>query len=215
MRSPSYREPSWSWASVDGGVSFEDISLKRKSGNWREKGTAWDTPGPNGRPVAKKIEISTIPLTKESDPYGQVIGGHIVLNGPLVVAKFPQCASSVKIEGYELLPRVEVMDEAAVFDTPSDNIGQERVRLPVVLKQTVYLVGTLSGLILSPCVGKDKWSFTRIGLFRCETESVTLAGGGKIYRPLVGGTISYLAEERFRRELGAWESLEHYTITIY
>ena len=142
VRKPEYREPSWSWASVDGGVSFEDASLRREGGNRRPGGSAWDTEGRNGTQLATVREISTIPLTNESDPYGQVIGGRIVLSGPLVVAKFPQCKSRAEIEGYEFLPRVDVLDEAAFFDIPSDHTGQERVCLPVVLKQTVFLVGT-------------------------------------------------------------------------
>ena len=182
VRSPEYREPSWSWASVDGGVSFEDASLTREGGNRRPGGSAWDTEGRNGTPLVTVKDISTIPLTNESDPYGEVIGGHVVLSGPLVVAKFPQCNSSAEIEGYGSLPRVDVLGKAAFFDITSDHTGQERVCLPVVLKQTVFLVGTVSGLILSPCAGEDDTlSFTRIGVFRCTTASVTLAGGRRIY----------------------------------
>ena len=215
VRSPSYREPSWSWASVDGGVTFEDASLKRVGGNRRLKGSAWDTRGGNGTPVATVIKISTIPLTEESDPYGEVIGGRITLNGPLVVAEFPQCESSAEIEGYGSLPRVKVLDEAAAFDITSDNTGQDRVCLPVILKQTPFLVGTVSGLILSPRAGEDTLSFIRIGVFRCKTESITLAGDRKIYRPLRGTNISYIAEESLRGELKAWESLKKHTVTIY
>ena len=216
VRSPSYREPSWSWASVDGGVTFEDASLKREGGNRRPKGSAWDTRGRNGTPLATVTEISTVPLTEESDPYGEVIGGYVALDGPLVVAKFPQRKSSAETEGYESLPRIEILDEGAAFDITSDHTGQERVCLPVVLKQTVFLVGTVSGLILSPRAGEEHTpSFTRIGVFRCKTESITLAGNRKIYRPLQGTSISYMAEESFRRELNVWRSLKQHVVTIY
>ena len=216
VRSPEYREPSWSWASVDGGVTFEDASLKREGGNRHPGGSAWDTPGRNGTLLATLKEISTVPLTNKSDPYGEVIGGHIVLSGPLVLAQFPQRESSAEIEGYGSLPRVDVLDEAALFDETSDHTGQERICLPIVLKQTVFLVGTVSGLILSPCACEDNTlSFTRIGVFRCKTASVTLAGNQRIYRPLQGTSISYMAEESFRGELAAWRSLQKYSITIY
>lgn len=217
VRKPSYREPSWSWASVDGGIIFEDASLRREGGDRRPKGSAWDTRGQNGTSIATVAQISTTLLNEESDPYGEVIGGHVTLNGPLVVANFPQRKNSAKIEGYESLPRIEVLDEGAAFDITTDHTGQERICLPIVLKQTVFLVGTVSGLILSPRVGDEEGtpSFTRIGVFRCKTQSVTLPGGQKIYRPSPGTSISYMAEESFRRELIAWRSLEKHAVTIY
>jgi hypothetical protein len=65
-RPATYRAPSWSWASVDGGVYFHSADK---------------------RDVARKNLVATVleaHITPASDPLGPVKGGHLTLQGPLL-----------------------------------------------------------------------------------------------------------------------------------
>lgn len=65
-RPAPYRAPSWSWASVDGDVSFPQF--------YRQSTL-----------LAKLIGVKTVPRGKDST--GELVGGSIILSAPLFIAK--------------------------------------------------------------------------------------------------------------------------------
>lgn len=78
IRSETYRAPSWSWASVDGGVYFHFSDVREKA---REN---------------KVITLEEAQVTTPHDPLGPVQNGHITIRGPLLIMKLlnPDVSSS-------------------------------------------------------------------------------------------------------------------------
>lgn len=66
-RPPIYRAPSWSWASIDGPISFED------TGDWLQGATV--------------VECSTT-LKSNAAPFGAVRDGWLVIEGPMLRARY-------------------------------------------------------------------------------------------------------------------------------
>jgi len=66
-RPKEYRAPSWSWASVDGGINFPERISK---GKFKDK---------------VEIEILCVSTQKKSaDEMGQILGGALTVRGPLM-----------------------------------------------------------------------------------------------------------------------------------
>ena len=88
QRASEYRVPSWSWASVDGYISYDSQMLE----NYTVSGGIWlsdDPPSPResseydfGAFCVQEIET----LTSSSDPMGTVFAGHITLTGLVATA---------------------------------------------------------------------------------------------------------------------------------
>ena len=88
QRPPEYRAPSWSWASVDGRISYNSQTLDSEH-DYGGIGFPDDRPSPRetseydfGDFRVQEIETTTSSL----DPMGAVSAGHITLTGSVAVA---------------------------------------------------------------------------------------------------------------------------------
>ncbi|MCJ1389090.1 hypothetical protein MMC18_001944 [Xylographa bjoerkii] len=213
-----YRAPTWSWASVDGKVSFDDNSaVKTEADLFGVTDLALrNVPEKDGFAIVTVEEISTKPSNQ--GPFSPISGGKLVLKGPLLLAKFPAGGSDTPLEGYDGLPRVKALDtkKGTIFDRPDQDTKGERVCVPLILKQAMFPVArTVSGLILVPIGDRDSLKFQRIGVFRCRTETLKTPGGRRLYEPSGGSSISVETEERIHDELKVWRNLRNDQITIY
>jgi hypothetical protein len=71
-RSPEYRAPTWSWASVDGRVKYNMLVNANKKRPWER----WQT--------LASVEGVSIELREPRNPYGQVLSAEVVINGVLL-----------------------------------------------------------------------------------------------------------------------------------
>jgi hypothetical protein len=79
-RRPSeYRAPSWSWAGLDGAVSYDSQRLTNLGGPRPETGA------PRQEKLLRLIDVQT--RQKSSDPYGAVVSSHIRVLGRVAVVQ--------------------------------------------------------------------------------------------------------------------------------
>ena len=217
-----YRAPTWSWASVDGKVSFnDDFAIKSEADVLEIADVSMkNVPEKGGFDIVTVEEVSTEPL--DQGPFGPVSDGNLVLKGPLLLVEFPAGGSDTPMEGYDSLPRVEATDEGTVFDRPEQDTKERRVYVPVNMKQAIDPVArTVSGLILVPVGDRDSLQFHRIGVFRCRTETLKTPGGRRLLQPVSNSSIIIETEESTHRGLNTnrglkiWKGLRNNQITIY
>jgi hypothetical protein len=157
----SYRAPSWSWASMDGSISYRRSSRDFRSlvslVNWK------------------------IDLINPKDAFGQVGAGYLWLSGPMLPVRIKENQSRVYRvqEGKEETHIENVMQDLfALDDIQKDKIGDALFdqSFPKDLRLYCLLVLqklndqgepiTDEGLVLSPVGGLDE--FRRVGMFSIE-----------------------------------------------
>lgn len=89
QRPSGYRAPSWSWASVDGEISYDSQKPRRKNPDYRG---IWNRDGPPTPRETSEYEFGAFRVneidttTSPSDPMGAVSAGHIILTGLVATA---------------------------------------------------------------------------------------------------------------------------------
>jgi hypothetical protein len=76
----TYRAPTWSWASIDGVVTYPGFLIEDPALPWK--------------PLAQILRVETVPVTE--DVTGQLTGGYLLISGPL---------RKVAVEGNDYLGR--------------------------------------------------------------------------------------------------------------
>ena len=169
-----YRAPSWSWASVDGRVDWEDTIFYKRS-DYRKI----------------KILNGSVRLINESAPYGAVSSGTLTIRGPLQAARFKQVYGSIRWDSSkgDCSPK----EASSAVDLPrwhySMNVKPDTTEDWTTLLAPdrglwLFLVGSpvdddpssvnnklqiITGLILASV---DLQSFRRIGYFSCTPLNV-------------------------------------------
>ncbi|KAI1391540.1 HET-domain-containing protein [Hypoxylon trugodes] len=190
-RPTTYRAPSWSWASLEGGVIHFDFSFD-------------DEDEPEPEIVCEVVECSTTAKFPDLNPLGEVLYAQLTLRGSLRMAWFNPKTSNVillhdpipddhdrldkVVEPYEEAwkrhvvefkarhPDIDIEeDPEAVNGTDYDNTNGRSDEsgftqlvvvfcLPVTL-QSSSLDGTM-GLLLTSCKHEGRTSYKRIGIFK-------------------------------------------------
>jgi Heterokaryon incompatibility protein (HET) len=131
-RPEQYRAPSWSWASVDGRVDFR--------------------PGakPRGPLVLKIIDAAT---ETKMDPFGQVVGGYLRVQGRLWQALVVK----------HLPPEIKLEKSMVIIDCQFD-IAELQGAIHIYLLPICLLGRDVHGILLEP-TGNRKGQFQRVGRF--------------------------------------------------
>ena len=158
-----YRAPSWSWASIEGGISYDDDLL-------------FD--GTDLRNLKCSFISCETKLRSEGSPFGEVLSSSLTLKGLLRQAwlmpgnngeLWPADDTTVSVKG-EALP-YEPMPEGGAISTRAwgfhDEAGQSDSMLVSCLPILSRGNGTATGLLLVPAEGT---TFRRIGFFQGITE---------------------------------------------
>lgn len=174
-RPAPYRAPSWSWASVDGGVT---AALKRWTGD--------GNPKMRGRCEVLACDVT---LADPTFPYGMVTGGTLVIRAALVSALLDPSTEHNYVHAQP--PRTVTMDGSGPssgstsnqrstlddivcigtvwLDSSDDAHLQEVWVAPMMWSRPIYT----SGLILVPVNLDDKYAirYRRIGILRTHAEA--------------------------------------------
>ncbi|MCJ1399894.1 hypothetical protein MMC11_003097 [Xylographa trunciseda] len=145
-----FRAPSWSWAAIDAPIH-----------------TSFQLQGHSETVLAPIIEVQTSPVGE--DHFGQVRDGRIILSGWLMLVTFPQTKAVKQLKDYQSLPRMILGETSnAIFDVEEDDIGQDRLFLPLTFVDTegeskLNRDYKIFGLLLSPIPSGERTQFTRVG----------------------------------------------------
>lgn len=91
-RTEKYRAPSWSWASLDGGVI--DIDFTYRDGHESE-----DENEP--RVICDIVDCSTTPLNARVNPLGEITGGQLTISAPVKWAWFVPSSRYIYMVPYQ------------------------------------------------------------------------------------------------------------------
>jgi hypothetical protein len=99
-RPHGYRAPTWSWASIEAPIRFEETNF-----HWSNFAT---------RPVAQILDAHTVP--EGLDPRGRLRGGVLTLQGPMVEATVQEIGLGMReaSETEQMMERYKEMDASAV-----------------------------------------------------------------------------------------------------
>lgn len=166
---PVYRAPSWSWASVDGGIYYPELELEGGS-------EAVPTP------MVEILSADTMKLVP-TYTFRRVINGKIVLTGLLreIVLELPISGTEarcnldliLKFEPQEASTHIAVLGERSSIDESREIvISMIGIRRPIDMVYLMPLVvcsasnPPIYGIILRP---KDKLGeYERVGYFNCR-----------------------------------------------
>ncbi|KAL9594199.1 MAG: hypothetical protein Q9219_007161 [cf. Caloplaca sp. 3 TL-2023] len=102
-RPEGYRAPSWSWASVDGHVTYDSQKLQDESrygGIWvQDDGSHTAEPSEYDFGAFRVLEMQT--TTSHLDPLGAVKGGHLVLRGLVATVLIDEITSTISLRGWD------------------------------------------------------------------------------------------------------------------
>ncbi|KAF8849948.1 HET-domain-containing protein [Acephala macrosclerotiorum] len=149
FRLTKYRAPSWSWVSMQGGIvyGYNKVVIMQEALHFQ---------------LATLIDSST--KLASSNPYGQVLDGHIVIEGPILQVRAEAFGNSlVRLKRKVLL---ETIEPSALNMLYLDELEGED-------DNTYSLLGLIDnrgvgGLVLKPT---DKSLYRRVGLFWLYTAS--------------------------------------------
>jgi len=182
-----YRAPSWSWASVDGRIHFPPKQLT------------------NLIPVGTEI-LSVSTQTKSGDEMGQIIGGEMMLRGPLMSCLIKKSEDTEELQSRQRIPGKLRMRMNGVWASPSFypdvqeefDLGEEFYCLPITMEGKNHLL--LPSLILEPTAKGGV--FRRCGFMRFSLNDFKIRHG-----------LRYVMNEEWFNG-GIADSEGKYTITI-
>jgi hypothetical protein len=156
VRPTSYRAPSWSWASIDGEVTYNDLTR-----------FSFDV----------TMTGSNLVLAGD-DTFGEVKSGLIRLCGPL----FPLevfSGSSARYAASINGKNVDIFQRQFFFDMPMYNPVGEKLHITSFTYRDPYVAGRLRpiviGLVLLP-MGDETGQFRRLGYVHLEEDLAVIAG---------------------------------------
>ncbi|KAF1912273.1 heterokaryon incompatibility protein-domain-containing protein [Ampelomyces quisqualis] len=172
-RHGQYVAPSWSWASIDGKISF---TLCKRDYHPRD--------------FLVKLEGAKVTWSEQNAKFGQVLSGFLNLSGPLVSAKWDPAISNMSTSprtarithlfppsldstsAVSVLPNAATGDEI-FFDTETDKVPDPIILLPIIrpIGRGPREVETVSGLVLRRASGAQG-DFERVGVFITMRERV-------------------------------------------
>ncbi|KAF4435882.1 HET-domain-containing protein [Fusarium austroafricanum] len=151
-RPTTYRAPSWSWASLEGGFIYVDFVFNYEQGK---------TP----KIVCDVIECSTTPKFPEGNPFGEVISAYLKLRGSLRTAWFYPQSSSVCFVDPETVYGGNRSDVYGICDESGVDDPMFVSCLPVSLDETIPCGAV--GLLLTD---EGQGVYKRVGLFMRGTN---------------------------------------------
>lgn len=169
-----YIAPSWSWASIDGKISFK-----------------WCQHNYHLKDYLVKLDGAEVNWSTHNARFGQVLSGFLILSGPLASAMWqlvarnsstsPRAArithlfpmSLTSNRAVSVLPDAET-DTEIFFDTETDDdVPDELVLLPVIgpTRRRAGEIETVSGLVIRATHVRPG-EFERVGIFNTMRERV-------------------------------------------
>lgn len=172
-RPSKYRAPSWSWASIDGCVVPGNVNGQDE---WNLVPTFLD---------------ASVDLLSE-DTTGQVTGGRIVAQGPLV-SSFWECIWNGRI--YELFPNGKKTDSNTFWPDEIATPPPDELFCFPLLSQYWDKTRFIDGLVLASTGNEDE--FRRVGKFRAQDEDhCSLFMNGSFPTSHIEGIITEQVKER-------------------
>jgi hypothetical protein len=166
-RPTSYRAPSWSWASIDGIITFCDVT----------KSKGWERSTPLLQVLQCEVHLAGV------DPFGDLTGGYIRISCCLhpITARYER-------DKWKLLSSDN--DEANLISSHeianSLYFDETKLRAPHGIKEDVklFLLPILQnqrsvGCIMLSLTGKRQGEYTRVGFFQAEGECANFLADGK------------------------------------
>jgi hypothetical protein len=172
-RYKQYIAPSWSWASINGKISFK-----------------WCQHNYHLKDYLVKLEGANVTWSRQNARFGQVLSGFLDLSGPLASAEWQYAHSATSASprtarithlfppslgctrAVSLLP--DASTDAEIFlDTETDKLPDPLILLPVIgpTRRRAGEIETVSGLVLHKASGTPG-EFERVGMFNTMRERV-------------------------------------------
>jgi hypothetical protein len=168
-----YIAPSWSWASIDGKISFK-----------------WCQHNYHLKDYLVKLDGAEVTWAEQNARFGEVLSGFVKLSGPLAFAEWqpaisttstsPRAATITHLSPSSLgfsrsvsvVPNPPVHEEI-FFDTDTDELPDKLILLPVIgpTRRRAGEVETVSGLVLRRSSAAHG-EFERVGIFNTMRERV-------------------------------------------
>lgn len=150
-RPDTYRAPTWSWASIESPISH---FICRET--------------VNKKPYA---EFKNVQLEyKSADPYGQVVGGHLIIEGPL-----QRAISKEPMKTWPFQP--ELWGHHSSEDAVDESLGHSisDVAWPDGTEVWLLQITDHYGIVLQPMSDLDRGAFNRVGI--CHSKRSTFRKG--------------------------------------
>jgi hypothetical protein len=162
VRPTSYRAPSWSWASIDGGVACNDLTR-----------FSFDV-----TMIESKIVLAG------DDTFGQVKSGLIRLYGPLFPLEVlsessARYAALINGKNVDIFQSVDIFQQQFSFDMPMYDPVGEKLHIMSFTCIDPYVAGRIRpiviGLVLQP-TGNETGQFRRLGYVILQEDLAVAAG---------------------------------------